>query len=72
MVLPPEMLHRVNSGAKTTKTKREPRKHTMHQRDRQMMGIEVKCLPSVKLRIELRLAGSTIKKFSQLSDNLVY
>lgn len=72
MVLPPEMLHRVNSGAKLAKTRREPGKDSVHQRDRQMMGREVKCLPSMKLRIELRLAGNAVKKFSQLSDNLVY
>jgi len=71
MMFAPELRHRVNSGAKTAKRGRESRKHTVCQRDRQMMGREKKCLPNVKLRIEMTLAGNTMKKFSQLSNNLV-
>lgn len=73
-VLSPEMMHKVKSGANIAKMRKEPKKYTVHQMDRQTTWRELKSLPSMKLSIELSWQVIQYKRNSpsSLSDNLVY
>lgn len=73
MVLPPEIMHQVNSGVNIAKMRREPKKYTVYEMDRQMMWREEKSLPSMKLSIELSWQVIQSRNSpSSLSNNLVY